>query len=265
MRATALLLAVLIASPMSAASREKIATINVAASSLFTLVSCAVQGKVHSRTDALRCAGMGSLAGAGFYQAKRLAGDGHVGTAWLVANLSSSIVENTAAGDHPLGRIGYTVGPVRLRFATPAERASESFVDVDVSVVETGFMVRALVDADRVTVRHGMIWFETDEPRFDERFVYDGYTWGVFPGVWRGAPDRTRSHEAVHAVQSIQLDSVEPPAFTLGRRPRFVRLRHVRAGTLNLSDNLAMSQIDYEKRWAEIEAFRLTEDREPPR
>lgn len=265
MRATALLLAGFLALPLPAASREKIATINVAATSLFTLLSCGVQGKIHSRNDALRCAGLGSLAGVGFYQAKRLAGDGHTGTAWLVANLSTSVVENTAAGEHPLGRIGYTVGPVRLRIATPAERTRESYVDVDVSAVETGFLVRALVDADRLTVRHGMIWFETDEPTFDDRFVYDGYTWGVFPGVWKGAPDRTRSHEAVHAVQAMQLDSVEPPVLTLGKRPRLIRLRHVRAGSLNLADNLSMSQIDYEKRWAEIEAFRLTEDREPPR
>jgi hypothetical protein len=270
MRVTALSLALLLALPLPAAERERIAAINVAATSLFTFVGCAVQAKLQkkslTRRDAARCFGAGSVAGVGFYQAKRLAARGDITTGWLTANVASSIVENTTAGEHPLSRIGYTFGPLRLRVATPLDRARESYVDVDVSAIETVFLARAIADADDMDVRDGMIWYDTNEPRVEGDIVYHGYTWGIFPGVWRGADEFTPRHEAVHAVQSLQLDSIEPPLLTFHRSRRPVRLRHIRAGALNLTDNIFNAHVlDYEDRWAEIEAFRLTEDVEPPR
>ncbi|HEX6640037.1 MAG TPA: hypothetical protein VF215_02940 [Thermoanaerobaculia bacterium] len=270
MRATALLLAFALTLPLRAADRQRIATINVAATSVVTFLSCAVHAKLQhkpfTRRDAGRCLAAGSIAGAGFYQAKRVAGRGDITTGWLTANASSSIVENTTAGEHPLSRLGYTFGPFRLRVLTPFDRARESFFDVDVSAVETAFLVRAVVDADDIDVRDGMIWYETEAPVIEGNFIFHGYTWGIFPGVWRGADVFTSRHEAVHAVQSLQLDSVEPPLLTFQRTRRPVRLRHLRAGALNLSDNIFNAQaLDYADRWAEIEAFRLSEDAAPPR
>ena len=269
LRALSLILAIVIAAPVSAADRERVAAINVAATSLFTFVGCAVHAKLQkkslTRSDAARCFGAGAVAGVGFYQAKRLVARGDITTGWLAANAASSIVENTTAGEHPLGRLGYTFGPFRLRVATPLDRARESYVDVDVSAAETIFLARAIGDADDIDVRDGMIAFETREPIFEDDVVYHGYTWGIFPGVWQGAGESTPRHEAVHAVQSLQLDSIDPPLLTFHRGRRPVRLRHVRAGVLNLTDNIFNAQVlDYEDRWAEIEAFRLTEDREPP-
>jgi hypothetical protein len=268
-RAIVFLLAIVIAAPLKAADRQQIAAINVAATSLFTFVGCAVHAKLQkkslTRSDAARCFGVGSVAGVGFYQAKRLVARGDITTGWLAANVATSLVENTTAGEHPLGRIGYTFGPLRLRVMTPLDRARESYVDIDVSAVETMFLVRAIGDADDIDVRDGMIAFETIEPIVEDDVVYHGYTWGIFPGVWRGADQFTPRHEAVHAVQSLQLDSIEPPLLTFRRSRRAVRLRHIRAGALNLTDNIFNAQVlDYEDRWAEIEAFRLTEDREPP-
>lgn len=265
MRFIAFALACLLALPATAVDRGRIATLNVGMTSIVTFIGCVVQGNVKSRRDAFRCLAAGTVAGIGFYQAKRLVARGDITRGWLVANTSTSIVENTTAGEHPFSRIGYTFGPLRLRVATPLDRERASYVDVDVSAVETGFLLRAIDDADDVDVRDGMIWYETDEPDRDEegRAVH-GFTWGVFPGVWRGAEERTWNHEAVHAVQSLQLDSVEPPALTLERERRPVRIRYVRAGALNLADNLVMAQTPYERRWAEIEAYRLVEDRRPP-
>ena len=265
MRAIALIVALLLAAPASAADRRRIATINIAATSLFTYLSCVVQKQVRSGRDAARCFGAGAVAGAGFYQAKRLAGRGDIATGWLVANVSSSLVENTTAGEHPLSRVGYTFGPFRFRLATPFDRKRESLVDVDVSAVETGFLTRAIVDADDVDIRDGMIWFETREPQVDDGLVFHGYTWGIYPGAWSGAAEHTWNHEGVHAVQALQLDSVDPPALTILRGSRLVRLRHLRLGAVNLTDNIFHGQRAYEERWAEIEAYRLTEDRRPPR
>lgn len=256
-----LALILILAVPLSAADRQRIMTINIAATSLFTYLSCVVQKKVRVG----RCFTAGAIAGAGFYQAKRLAAQGDITTGWLVANLASSVVENTTAGEHPLSRIGYTFGPVRLRAATPFDRAKESLLDIDISAVETGFLLRAMNDADDLDVRDGMIWYETRQPEREGNLVFHGYTWGMFPGTWTRADEHTWNHEAVHATQALQLDSIEPPAYTFTQHRRAVRVRHLRLGALNLADNLYHGQRPYEDRWAEIEAYRLTEDRPPPR
>ncbi|HYO78743.1 MAG TPA: hypothetical protein VE010_19945 [Thermoanaerobaculia bacterium] len=269
MRAAALTLSLLLAIPSSAADRQQIATLNVAATSLFTFLGCVVQGKlqkrVQTRRDAARCFGAGAVAGVGFYQAKRLAAQGDITTGWLVANMASSVVENTTAGEHPLSRIGYTFGPFRVRVATPADRARESYVDLDLSLVETGFLLRAMNDADDFDIRDGMVWFETREQVREDDFIFSGYTWGIYPGAWTRARQSTWNHEAVHAIQALQLDSVEPPLLTAQRDRRPSRLRHVRAGAVNLTDNIFWGQMDYEQRWGEVEAYRLVDDRRPPR
>jgi hypothetical protein len=264
MRAIALMLILLLALPSRAVDRQQIATINVAATSLFTFLGCLVQKKVSTRRDAVRCFSAGAVAGAGFYQAKRLAARGDITTGWLVANAATSLVEDTTAGEHPLSRVGYTFGPFRLRVATPLDRAHESYVDLDVSLAETGFLFRAVEDADDFDVRDGLLWFETRDRLREDDVVFNGYTWGIYPGTWALARQSTRNHEAVHAVQALQLDSVEPPALTAQRNRRPFRIRHVRLGTVNVTDNVIWGQGPYDDRWVEIEAYRLTEDRRPP-
>ena len=264
MRVLALTLTLFLALPSRAVDRQQIATINVAATSLFTFLGCLVQKKVITRRDAARCFSVGAVAGAGFYQAKRLAARGDIATGWLVANAATSLVENTTAGEHPLSRIGYTFGPFRLRVATPLDRARESYVDLDVSVAETGYLFRAIEDADDFDVRDGLLSFETDERIREGDVVFNGYTWGIYPGAWRFAEDTTWNHEAVHAVQALQLDSVEPPALTAQRSRRPFRIRHVRLGTVNVTDNVVWQRASYDDRWVEIEAYRLTEERRPP-
>lgn len=271
--APVLVLTAVLAVPGRAADRQTIAAWNVAGTALLTYAGCLVQTKVLKRAtgNPLRCLAAGAAGGVGFYQAKRLAGDGHITTAWLVANLSTSVIENTAMGEHPLSRLGYSFGPFRIRVATPADREQASWADLDLSLVETGYLARMLVDADDVDVRDGMLWWETRDPEIDERGrVLHGYAWGMYPGVWTRARRHVWNHEAIHAVQSLQLDSVEPPAFDLdsgdGVRPRreLVRLRYIRAGSINFFDNVTWAQVPYEDRWAEIEAYRLSEDRRPP-
>lgn len=269
-RALSLALILFLASPAQAADRTRIAGINVAATSAFTFLGCLVQARLQNRAMtrgfAGRCIAAGAVAGGGFYQAKRLAAQGDITTGWIVANLATSVVENTTAGEHPLSRIGYTFGPFRLRVVTPADTERESLVDLDVSLTETGFLVRAIDDADDIDVRDGMIWFETDEPERSDGFTFHGYTWGIYPGAWSDARPETWRHEAIHAMQAIQLDSIEPPALTFDRKPRFFRLRHLRLGALHFVENVSTGNlVSYEDRWGEIEAYRLVDDIEPPR
>jgi hypothetical protein len=262
-RLLAVVLAFSLAFRAGAADRQRIAVLNTSLTSLVTLASCYTQKHLHSFRDAARCLGFGAIAGAGFYQAKRLAARGDITQGWLVANASTSLVENTTAGEHPLGRVGYTLGPLRLRVATPFDRTRESRIDLDASLVEIGFFARAIQTADDFDIRDGMLAYETDRPIREDGVVFQGYTWGVFPGVWRRAAPHTRDHEVIHAIQSLQLDSAEPPAMTVDRQPRFFRVRFIRAGALNLADNLYAQQLDYNRRWAEIEAYRLTQDIPP--
>jgi hypothetical protein len=265
MRLIAATLVLILAIPARAADRRQIAAINVAATSFFTYLGCLVQKRVQTRRDAVRCLAGGAVAGVGFYQAKRFASRGDITTGWLVANAATSIVENTTAGEHPLARLGYSFGPFRLRVVTPADTKRESLVDVDISAIETAFLAHAYLDADDFDVRDAMVWWETRQPITEDDVTFQGYTWGLFPGTWEGARSRTWSHEAVHAIQALQLDSVEPPALTMGRSYRGIRIRHVRAGAVNLTDNLLQGRREYHDRWAEIEAYRLTDDRRPPR
>ena len=264
MRKLAGALLLLLALPLRAGDLQEIGAINVATTSLLTWLGCMTHAKLTGTpVRHARCLAAGAVGGAGLYQAKRLAGHGHITTGWLVANLSASVLENTSEGQHPLHRLGYSFGPLRFRVATT--RSAESLLDVDVNAVEIGYMTRAFIDADDVDIRDGMIWYETDLPVFDEdgRVVH-GYTWGMFPGVWSRASNDVWSHEAVHSMQSLQMDSVEPPALVLDRGRRLVRVRQIRAGALNLTDNILSQAIPYEERWFEIEAYRLAQDAAPP-
>lgn len=265
MRACAVVVAILLALPSRAADRQQIATVNIAATSLFTYLGCLVQKRVQSGRDAFRCFATGAVAGAGFYQAKRFASRGDIATGWIIANAATSLVENTTAGEHPLSRLGYSFGPFRLRVVTPFDAKRESLADIDVSAAETIYLARAYGDADDFDVRDSMVWWETRRPVTEDDLVFHGYTWGMFPGTWSRARSRTWSHEAVHAIQALQLDSVDPPVLTLGRSWAGIRIRHVRAGAVNLTDNLLQGRRAYHHRWAEIEAYRLTDDRRPPR
>ncbi|HKR62939.1 MAG TPA: hypothetical protein VJZ00_04340 [Thermoanaerobaculia bacterium] len=259
--ALALALTFVLGAQVFAADRRKIATLNVGATALVTLASCAIQK--HLRV--VRCLTAGAIAGTAFYQAKRLAGRGDITEGWLVANAANSLIENTTAGEHPLSRIGYTFGPLRIRVATPFDRSRESLADVDLSAAETGYLLQAFADADDVDIRDGMLWYETRDPeRGEGGVVFHGYTWGIFPGVWSGAETHTWRHEAVHAVQALQLDAPEPPVLTLDRERRLFRVRYLRAGALNVADNVTTAQQEYANRWEEIEAYRFAEDRKPP-
>ena len=267
MKRTIATVLLLVALPEQAADRQKIAALNIASTSLVTWAGCLVHAKLTRMPPRhARCLAAGAAGGVGFYQAKRMAGDGHITTAWLLANLTSSVVENTTAGEHPLARVGYSVGPLRMRLATPFDRNHESLLDIDLNAAEVIYLARAVNDADDVDIRDGMIWYETDDPDVDEEGrVVHGFTWGLVPGVWKGAARSVWNHETVHAVQALQLDSVEPPALTLDRERRPVRVRYLRLGALNLADNLSAQLVPYDERWVEIEAYRFAEDGEPPR
>lgn len=266
-----------------AADRPTIAAFNVGIQAGLTLVRSAIQRKVRSRHDVFRCLLWGGVSGAGFYGAKELIGSDKFAAGWLVANVAASVSENVAAGWHPVAQIGYSVGPVRFRVPLPKfQPDSDAHVYYDVSAFQVITLLWAMADHDRMRLKGGMLAFERDAPYPGRKQGEDpntqsfvaGRTAGMFPGVWTGIQelgflDVVWRHEAVHAVQSLQFDAVEPSfAFltneaeaTPGVKKRLIRFEHVKLGIVNLTDDAIEAGAD--NPWREIEAYTLTAEPRP--
>ena len=271
-RTAAFLLALLIARGAGAADRARIRRINVGAQAFVTVVSALAQGKIRSGPQFWRVLGSGAAAGFGFHQSKILVSRGHDQQGWVLANVAASVTENAAAGKHPLAQIGYSVGPFRVRVPIPAlDRTADSYMYVDASAYETGKLIAFYRQNDRVQWRSGMIAFERDTlyPAGDGAGPYTGRAFGIFPGVWKHAPEVVWRHEVVHAIQGLQGDAAEPSLrlFTYSpkatQRKRLIRFEHFELGLVNLANDAVIYRQPYEARWTELEAYRLTEDREP--
>lgn len=274
-------LALAIATPVSAADRPQIFVLNTVIQGGLTVVSAAVQGKIHSRRDIVRTFVTGSGSGAGMYGAKALAGDGHTTAGWLLANGVGSISENAIAARHPLAQVGYSIGPLRIRFSIPRfDRGSDAHAHVDLSAFETFAMFLAVSENDRAGFRSGLIAFRRDSFYDDDTdgLVVLGATAGIFPGVatpvrvshFSSQSDSIWNHETIHAIQSLQGDVLEPSFGFLTRKPlpagerkRMVRFAGVKIGALNFANAFLFGGQDDSDYWVEIEAYRLANDRAP--
>ena len=261
------LLTALVCAPAGGAAaddRTSIVLWNVAGQVGMTLGSAAIQHKIHAWRDLWRCVSAGSVSGLGVYEAKSLVGRNHPTRGWILANVAGSLSENAAAGRHPLGQIGYTVGPMRLRVSMPRlDRYARSWMAADVSVFQTVALLDSISNSGTPRFRDGLIAFERPL-RSDDTHI--GKTVGVFPSVF--VDERiVWLHEFTHAVQSLQIEIPEPPS--PWRRMRFDRgpaaqkrvfvLEQIKIGMFNFGNALYVASRPYERRWPEIEAVRLTE------
>jgi hypothetical protein len=253
--------------------RQKIRNYNIVLTPLFSLVSAVVQGRVHSLRDAGYQLAVGTAAGTSYYEAKRLIGNGHATAGWLLTNATASAIENAASGERLLGRFGYTVGPFRFRIATPLARKAIARIEMDWSLSEIASFAKALSQFNRLSLRNGIIATDRDtcwpDPDIKGHF-FCGRTYGVFSGL---APlpntvHEKRStlwhHEMIHAAQSQQMDSVEPPVYSFGGEPRasgplrLFAVRNVRLGYTHILD-IPTYKRPYQERWNEVEAYALAE------
>jgi len=247
-----------------AATERRIRTLNIGAQAVMTLVSGLVQGRVKGLAGAAKCLGSGAAGGYGAFESKILVRDGHVGKGWLLANLSASLSENAAAGKWK--QAGYTVGLLRLRVSF--DRSDDAYAYVDASFGETVALIQAFAEGDSVHWRSGMIAFErrTKYRAPPPRDGFDGYTWGVYPGLWKLASSEIRHHETIHAIQNLQGDAVEPSFERLTLHPplapqrRLIRFDHLKLGLVNGATGFALSRQKYEERWTEIEAYCLAQE-----
>jgi hypothetical protein len=253
------------------ASRRRIATLNVGLQPVFTIASAAIQGHLRTRQDWMRCLRSGAIAGAGFYEAKQLAGNGHTIQALVIANTASSLTRNAAAGRPALARLGFAAGPLWVDVSTPLDKDSAAPVHLQMSASEVVALALTWRQNDRPVLRDGLLSFrKTGRYNYDDR-NFTGYTIGMFSGTTLDATQKTWHHETVHAIQSIQADSVEPPACAWLRRPckgsrqhfGFMTWEPVSLGVIPAVGGGLLSQQDYTKRWTEIEATWLAERHAP--
>lgn len=246
----------------SAGDRTSLVLWNAGGQAGMTLASAAIQHKIHSWRDVWRCLGAGSASGLGIYQAKSLVGQNHPATGWILANVAGSLSENAAAGRHPLAQIGYTLGPVRFRVSMPRlDRDARSWIAVDASVYEAAMLAVSFSESGRPRFRDGLIAF-----RDEREGISYGQTAGVFPATF--VDDQVVwLHELTHAVQALQLDAAEPASpwpkmqfhqHASGGR-RLIVFEQIKIGMYNFANDFYEDLVPYERRWTEIEAFKLTE------
>jgi len=266
--ALATLLVCAAALPAAAQDRTKICLWNVGGQAGMTAASAALQHKIHGWRDLVRVIASGSVSGLGIYEAKSLVGRDHPRSGWLLANVAGSVSENAAAGRHPLAQVGYTVGPVRLRFSMPRlDRERAAWVSAYASVFEAVALADAISRGGTPRWRDGLIAFNRPLRPDDEHI---GVTAGVFPSVY--VPDRiVWLHEFTHAVQALQLDVPEPPSpwhrlrfdRASGRHTRVFAFEQIKIGMFSFANTAYLNLRPYDKRWVESEAYQLTAPSDP--
>jgi len=265
------LVAYLLASTSSAAaSRQRMRVLNVSIQPIFTLVSAAIQGHLRSRDDVARIFAAGAFAVYGFYAGKDLTGQGHVRTGFAIANFAASVARNAAAGRPAFSRLGLSVGQLRVDASTPFDSDRTTALHVQASVSETVALMLMWRKSDRLVWRDGRIAFRSNRRYRADNRQFSGYTIGMFSGTTNHATPTTWDHESIHAIQSVQADSVEPPAcFWLRAKCRskrvfeFITWDPVQLGVLPAVGGGALSLQDYTKRWTEIEATWLADRHRP--
>ena len=251
------------------ADRNEVRAINIALQPIFTMMGAALQGKLRTRDDVLRCLGTGMVAGYGFYEAKANAANGDVRAGWLIANAAASMSANAAAGRNPLSRLRVVVGPVRAEVKTGVGNDPDpAILHMGISLYELGALGYMYSQSDRMHWRDGMLTFSKRDYYPLEDVPREGLTAGIFPGLYLGASPQIREHEVIHTIQSLQLDSVEPPFCAFSHdgcdhdERRLVRWE-VDFGVVPMLEVTALGLEDYQDRWSEVEAYRMAQDISP--
>lgn len=251
----AAVLAIAVSTPhdLRGATNRQLRTINISVQSVLTVTSALVQRNIHSPRQFFVCLFTGAASGYGFYAAKRSVARNDATTGVLIANAAASLSENVAAGRNPFSHIGYSVGPVRFRVATPLAKDAPAYINIDIAQIEAVALAEAISEADdRGHFQDGLIVFRRGS-RDDDMA---GKAWGMFPMIIERA-GATYPHEFIHAVQALQLDSIEPPLYSKPRRnghKRLIDFGDYKAGFAHLTFELVDKKASYENRWTEIEA-----------
>lgn len=247
---------------VQAASETTIVLGNVIGTGVVSLARGWIQGNVHNFKDVVKCLGYGLVSGYGFYQSKKLVAAGHTFSGVLLANLSVSVMDNVTSGEGPLSYLGFTLPLVRLEFATPLAKKPKAYVSFSVSPRDAISLVMSIINADRASMRGGMLSFEADTPI--EEGVR-GWAYSIFPTVVSGKPDCVFRHEMVHVIQSLQLMAGSPEPFLKdhrreGGKAKILTFQGFRIQALGLVNDFTLAKLQsYNSYWKEAEAYSLVD------
>ena len=250
--------------PERAAPAEVFAA-NVVSTSALVLAARALRGHVKGPGDVGVALATGAAAGGGFYAAKRWAGQGRSAGALVTAYAATSLAENAAGGDHPLGRFRYGFGPADVVVRTPLSRHAGPPLAVDVDAVSAIGSAVVALGGGQARVRGGVLYFETGDEAssVDRGRVPAGTAIGRLVVLRPGAGAVTLRHETVHVIQSMQADALAPSVrvgSVFGVDPAVVQIE---TGALMLGGGLVLMAVPYAERWTEAEAYTLATS--PPR
>jgi len=209
------ILVIVPAAELKAASNGAVLAGNVLGTGVSTVLRSLIMGNIKSFKDVSKCFVYGSAAGLGFYQSKAMAAKGNILPGVLLANLSASVAENVAMGEGPLDYLGFSFPFVHLQVATPLAKNPAAIFDVSFSSRDIVSFFTSIKNAKHVTFRNGLLTFTADEPL--SKGVM-GWTTGIFPTTLSGGSSQVLAHEAIHAIQSLQLMAVSPEPFCPANR-----------------------------------------------
>jgi len=249
------------AGPLQAAEvdRTTLQIGNILGTAVTTLLKGFIQGRVHDVKDAGRMLLYGGMAGYGFYQAKAMISRGALTSGIVLANLSASVCENVAWGEHPLAYIGYSLGPARVKLATPLARSNHALFHINLSVKQVTDLVFTVAHADHFRFQHGLVCFQASQ-RLNNGAI--GWTKGLYPTVLQGTPDYVFQHEIVHVVQNLQLSCVSPyepllrdPGTRRHPAKSLFWFEGFKVDLLSVASDLSYMAVNYENAWQELEAY----------
>lgn len=246
---------------LKAASNGAVLAGNILGTGVSTVLRSLLMGNIRSFKDVSKCFVYGSAAGLGFYQSKAMAAKGNILPGVLLANLSASVAENVAMGEGPLDYLGFSFPFVHLQVATPLAKNPAAIFDVSFSSRDIVSFFTSIKNAKHVSFRNGLLTFTADEPL--SKGVM-GWTTGIFPTTLSGGSSQVLAHEAIHAIQSLQLMAVSPEPFLSrksnpDRNSKALRFSGVRLQAFGLANDLVLHGLQkYDMRWKEIEAYHFS-------
>lgn len=242
--------------------QNTICTVNILGSALTTLLKGFIQGKVSNIGDAGKMLLYGGIAGYGFYSAKQMISRGNITTGVLTANLSASVCENVSWGESPLAYLGYSLGPARIKIATPLSKYNKAIFNVNVSIKKLVDLAYAISHSNKIEFRYGVLTFKADQ-KLENGAI--GWTKGIFPTTMYNTPDYVLNHEMVHVIQSMQLSCIspyEPLTKDLGRKSKDPKklfyFEGFKVDLISLANDLSYVAQNYDKSWQEVEAYYFT-------
>ena len=249
------------AAELKAASNGAVLTGNILGTGISTVLRSLIMGNIKSFKDVSKCLVYGSVAGLGFYQSKAMAAKGNILTGVLLANLSASVAENVAMGEGPLDYLGFSFPFVHLQIATPLAKHPAAIIDASFCSRDIISFIGSINKAKHVAFRNGLLTFTADEPMAKGVL---GWTTGIFPTTLSGGSEQVMGHEAIHAIQNLQLMAVSPEPFlsrksNSERNTKVLRLSGVRVQAFGVANDLVMHGLQkYDMRWKEIEAYHFS-------